>query len=267
MQIAQQMQSRMALLSPVRAWAELLICSANNDVGEGRASAGLEKYLCVIRMGRHLRQHPLLIDYLLALGIEELALKNLATFVIKGSGDQEYLKVVQDALQGQNHQSREQLQATIEVERLVGQKQVGSFRLWLMRIFSDTGSYEKCKEVSLRLESQRHGLLILTGLNAHNNMNGRWPETLEDIRLLAPAEAFVDPANGGDFVYRLTPEGFTLYSRGHNNIDENGEYNVTYDTETGEQIILPDDRLIWPSSNRRLKERKIRYEQSGTPDG
>jgi hypothetical protein len=47
-----------------------------------------------------------------------------------------------------------------------------------------------------------------------------------------------------------------LYSKGQNNIDENGSRTGT-----------ADDRLIWPSSHRRLKERKIRYEQSGAPDG
>jgi hypothetical protein len=253
LQVAQRTQSRMALLSPVRAWAELLICSANNDVGERRASAGLQKYLAVMCMARHFRQQRDMLDYLVALAIEELALKNIATFVIKGSGDQEHLKAVEEALRGENHQWRKELEAAIEVERLVGQKLMGSFRLWLTGIFSDTDSYEKYKEFSLRLETQRHGVLILTGLKAYNNMNGRWPDTLEDIRPLAPAEAFVDPSNGGGFVYRLRADEFILYSKGQNNIDEDGQYDVTYDTETGEPNILPDDRLIWPLE-RRLKE-------------
>jgi hypothetical protein len=261
-QLAQQMQSRMDMFRGVRMWASLLACAANNDTADGRPDKALEKYLCVIRMGRHLRQHPLLIDYLLALAIEQLALKNLATFVIEGSADQEHLKAVEDALRGENHQWRKELEAAIEVERLIGQKLMGSFRLWLTGIFSDTDSYERYKEFSLRLESQRHGALILTGLKGYKNNNGVWPEALEDIRSLAPAEAFVDPANGGSFVYKLTPEGFILYSRGHNNIDEDGQYNVTYDTETGEQIILPDDRLIWPPE-RRLCEMDEEHAKQG----
>jgi hypothetical protein len=113
--------------------------------------------------------------------------------------------------------------------------------------------YYKFREVYQRRVTDKRGTQIIIGLRRYKNRNGRWPETLEDIRLLAPAEAFVDPSNDGSFVYKLREDAFILYSRGQNNIDEDGEHNVTFDTETGERRILQDDWLIWPSE-RRLHE-------------
>ena len=58
-------------------------------------------------------------------------------------------------------------------------------------------------------------------------------------------EIFVDPINNSSFVYKLTDDGFKLYSKGKNNIDENGEFK-----RSG-----PDDWPIWPPpSKKRMAE-------------
>jgi hypothetical protein len=247
LQIAQQMQSRMALLSPVRVWAQLLICSANNDIGEGRAGAGLEKYLAVMSMAKHFRQQLDMVDYLTGIAIEALALENIRSFVMKASDGEEDLKAVQNALQGQNGQWRKQFEAVVEVDRLLARNVMGPIFLWFTRFFSHADApYERCMEISLHVQTDLRGVLILAALRRHKDKTGQWPQTLEDIRSLAPEEAFVDPTNGGNFVYRLTPDGFILYSRGPNNIDEAGQYNDEYDAQTAERKILRDDRMIWP---------------------
>jgi hypothetical protein len=55
-----------------------------------------------------------------------------------------------------------------------------------------------------------------------------------------------NPINGGSFVYKLTEEDFTLYSKGQNNIDEDGERN-----QSG-----ADDWPIWPPLSRKTKNEK-----------
>ena len=90
----------------------------------------------------------------------------------------------------------------------------------------------------------------MIGLRRYKNKNGHWPESLDDIKSLAPAEIFVDPVNDDSFVYKLTEENFTLYSKGKNNIDENGEY------QDG-----ADDRLIWPPWTTKAKEENPDAEQ------
>jgi len=93
----------------------------------------------------------------------------------------------------------------------------------------------------LRSITEQRGKLLIVALRRYKNKTGRWPQTLEAIKGLVPGEILVDPINGGSFVYKLTEENFTLYSKGNNNIDEGGKYRRRYG-ETSEG----DDWLIWP---------------------
>jgi hypothetical protein len=56
-----------------------------------------------------------------------------------------------------------------------------------------------------------------------------------------PAEAFIDLINNNSFVYKLTDENFTLYSKGKNGIDEGGRWGYVRALDRNE-----DDIAIWP---------------------
>ena len=112
------------------------------------------------------------------------------------------------------------------------------------------GTYYEIHDLYLLAHARKQGTLILTALRRFKNETGDWPEKLDDIQHLVPADTLVDPVAGDSFVYRLTDENFTLYSKGKNNIDEGGEYDVDYlDGETG-----PDDRPIWPPRSCKSEE-------------
>ena len=98
----------------------------------------------------------------------------------------------------------------------------------------------------LNIAEQRSAGVIIA-LRRYKNKTGQWPQKLDDIKPAAPEEIFVDPINGGSFVYRLTEENFTLYSKGKNNIDEGGQRS----SKSG-----ADDWLIWPTSSRKSKKEK-----------
>ena len=102
--------------------------------------------------------------------------------------------------------------------------------------------YHRLHDLYLRHASNQKGCQILIALRRYKNRNGHWPQSLDDIKKLTSAENFVDPLNGGSFVYARTDDGFKLYSKGNYNIDEDGEY--------------PDDWLIWPSRYYRTKKEK-----------
>ena len=85
------------------------------------------------------------------------------------------------------------------------------------------------------------GIRILVALRRYKDTNGRWPARLEEIQTCLPEETLMDPFNKGSFVYRLMPDRFRLYSRGRNNVDEEG----TWDPDNG-----PDDWPIWPPRDR-----------------
>ena len=85
-------------------------------------------------------------------------------------------------------------------------------------------AYRRIHDLYLRLMGDKRGSQIIIALRRYKNKYGRWPENLDDVKSLVPAEIFVDPINGDSFVYKLTEENFTLYSKGKNNIDNDGEY-------------------------------------------
>ena len=93
------------------------------------------------------------------------------------------------------------------------------------------------------------------------NKTGHWPENLEEVKSIAPAEIFIDPINGGSFVYKRTEENFTLYSKGKNNVDEGGEHETKYSEDYQKVEIIKDDWLIWPPKSRKTKEENTNAEQ------
>jgi len=107
-------------------------------------------------------------------------------------------------------------------------------------------------DLYLRATAEQRGTRLIITLRRYKNENSRWPESLEKIKTLTSAEILVDAINGGSFVYKLTEENFTLYSKGKNNIDEGGKR----DPESG-----ADDWLIWPRKTRKTKEEKVNAEQ------
>jgi hypothetical protein len=107
-------------------------------------------------------------------------------------------------------------------------------------------SYCGVHDIYLRTIADKRGCQIIIALRRYKNKYGHWPESLEDVKDLVPAEVLVDPINGGSFVYKLTDDNFTLYSKGKNNIDENGQYNSTWDPNTRQRIVKQDDFLFWP---------------------
>ncbi len=103
--------------------------------------------------------------------------------------------------------------------------------------------FERMHTLYLRIIRDNSGSQILIALKRYKTKYGSWPETLNDVKLFASAEAFIDPTNAGPFVYKVSGQDFILYSRGENNIDENGEYRAQY--KDG-----PDDWPIWPPRQR-----------------
>ena len=100
-----------------------------------------------------------------------------------------------------------------------------------------TRHYGGLHNIYLKRLAQRRASRLLISLKQYYIENGRWPEDLDEIASLVPAEAFIDPLNNDFFVYKTTEDTFTLYSKGKNNIDENGLHL---------RNVGLDDLLFWP---------------------
>jgi hypothetical protein len=107
--------------------------------------------------------------------------------------------------------------------------------------------HHKLHDVYLRSIAGQRGCHIVIALKRYKNRTGLWPQSLDDIKNITAPENLIDPINNSSFVYKLTGDNFTLYSKGKNNIDENGNYE--YAEQGG-----PDDRLIWPNKISEMEE-------------
>ena len=352
-------------LAAMRRWAYLLSRVANNDLGEGRINQAFEKYIAVLQMGSHQCQQVTLVEMMVGLAVEALALRRFDRFIVTGNAAEDHLTIIEEALTGIEHDWSSDFSRIFEYEKLLARSMLSNSyeenpegktrlsqdplvearanakalvedeemkkmltdeqmrrisklslpltyrqrkvlkastilswffmpstpekagkiidasyeRLYTMaepnfdwqkepKKFSLTSAkfnyrfttemlvyilepvYYSIHDIYLRTVATKKGSQIIVALRRYKNKNGTWPQTLDEIEPLAPAEIFVDPFNNGPFVYKFTDDSFMLYSKGKNNIDEKGEYNYDYEEEKAE----PDDWLIWPPRSRKAKE-------------
>jgi hypothetical protein len=228
----------------------LLQRAANNDIGEGRMEPAIEKCKCLLRLAQHLRQQPTLIDHLLSINVEFAGLRTLANVIMDNRStraDSDVIAALPIPTELTWTTSR---QLMTEVENLFAaiRRRNMSVLQRLQECFAGP-TVEECIEGAerpyLRLLAQRRGTHIILALKKYRSTHARWPQSLDEVKSLVPPEVFVDPLNGGAFVYKLTQDSFTLYSKGENSIDENGN-------RTGGA----DDRPIWPRPSRRTQSRQ-----------
>ena len=122
-----------------------------------------------------------------------------------------------------------------------------------MLVLIEESTYSKIHDLYLRGDSFKKGALLLIAMRRYKDKNGVWPENLNEIKGLTNEENFIDPVNDQFFVYKLTDDSFTLYSKGKNGIDDNGERFSEYCTETNQTKKTADDIKIW-SLKKRKKE-------------
>jgi hypothetical protein len=245
----------------MRQWGFLLRSAANNDIAEGRVDAAMMKWQCLLQMGNHLRQQPDLIDHLLANSVAEAAMEPMRDYIVTGGPTETHLQKIEAMSLPMEDHWAEYDKETRLTEALISQrvkeqispldclrhpiKALQTFRVarTINSLTSFTASrFDDAGYLYRRNIATARGIRILVALRRYKDTNGRWPARLQEIQACLPEEALTDPRNKGSFVYRLTPDGFRLYSRGQNNVDEEG----TWDPDNG-----PDDWPIWPPRDRR----------------
>ena len=73
-------------------------------------------------------------------------------------------------------------------------------------------TYRGLHDAYLNSLALRRGSRLLIVIKQYHNENGTWPESLEEIKSAAPAEAFIDPVTGNQLQYEKHGESFSLCS-------------------------------------------------------
>lgn len=238
-------------IAPMRQWAFLLVRAGNYDISQGKMNLALEKYMSVIQLARHESQQPLAIDFIVGVAIESIALRAIARFIVEDNPSESLLSMIKAVPLPTKEQWAEDSESMLEVERLINKKWNRRFGLlerargwWMFRsVFKEFKDNKKTRRLLyLRLIANRRGNRILIALRRYKNEHGTWPKSLADLKNLIPAEILIDPINNKSFVYKLTADSFTIYSKGENGIDEDGKRDIF-----NKEKNATDDWPIWPA--------------------
>jgi hypothetical protein len=224
-------------LQATRQWTYFLARAANNDIAEGRIEKALEKYFCIIRMGRHSFQQPVALDILVGIAMESIALQRLRFCIIETDLTEEQIQTIQNAIKQSDNEWTREWDDMIEVETLYNKQSplLSRLKSWWQNWRGNKSTFDRLNEIKLRFLADRRGTDILIALVRYKNKNSRWPKSLDELQAFFDKDILIDPQNNGPFVYKLTEVDFVLYSIGLNNIDEGGRYREG-----------ADDRPIWP---------------------
>ncbi|MCK5565521.1 MAG: hypothetical protein KAJ07_09770 [Planctomycetes bacterium] len=105
-------------------WAQLLIRSANYDLGQGLIDKGLNKTLSVFQIAKHVYQQSSMIHYLSAVAIENMTLSKLNRIIIEQPLSDEQLELIEHHLQKQIFIWTEDWPRTIDYEKWIAKQEL-----------------------------------------------------------------------------------------------------------------------------------------------
>jgi hypothetical protein len=203
-------------------WSPLLLQVANNDLGEGRTEAGLEKLLCLLHMANHFlsQDHPWY--YSVGMGMAMDGLSSCNRLVVLENVPPDWLARLEAALPPTQDTWAEKSRRLDEVADLYERGLERGIARRLAHTFLSAWPSESLRVFYLvHLSHCRAGHLLVT-LRRHKDRTGAWPTSLSEIDLRVSRETSLDPFSGKPFGYRPAGDTFLLYSVGPNGTDEGG---------------------------------------------
>mgnify|MGYP001046613613 CR=1 FL=1 len=246
----EQLYSPITPTSEMRPWLFFLSRAINNDIGEGRIEAAIQKYACIVRMVGHLYQQPVIMHQLVGIAIEAYPTTMAARLIVEGDMSNTRLDLMAEVLLGveDRWQREKETILSIDAVREAKWQQQLSFiervREWLE--FGRGADYAESMECQYyHVLGVRRGLHILVALRRFRNGRGHWPDSLEAIAPMLADKILSDTEICGTFIYKTAGDDFVLYGTGPNGIDDGGKGRPD-----------DDDVPVWPTSRMLFEEKR-----------
>ena len=203
-------------------WGGLLLQAGNNDLGEGRTDAGLEKLLCLLHVAGHFLTQDQPWCYRLGMELTVDGWSLYARLAVEGSVPQEWLTKLEAALPPTRDTWAEKSR---QLDELADLYERDFYRDALQRLAHTlwAGRPSDALRVSyLEHLSRCRAARVLVALRRHKDRTGVWPTRLAEVEPYLSPEMVIDPFSGRQFRYGIKDNTFILYSVGPNRTDEGG---------------------------------------------
>ncbi len=215
--VSQALKQRGSRFSAAYSGAHLLMQAANNDLGEGRVEAALEKLLGVLRMGGHFRAQFDPSDYAVGLAITAEGVKRVGELLRAGAIPPDWLARFEAALPPVEDTWREDSRRDEEINRLYRRQTREGVGMRLVGTLVDRfgARLAAMQQTYLGQLTEFRIARILLELRRYKDETGSWPASLDDIRGRVPLQALLDPVTRKPFDYCLTGNTFQLQTSDH----------------------------------------------------
>jgi hypothetical protein len=213
--------------------AMLAVRAANNDLGENRPEAALEKLLAALRIAKQLSSQASSPEFVAGWAICDTVVEQITSVVANYHVPNSWLEKFETEIAAIEYTRAERFREYTKVLNLYMKKHGwGRSQLVQTLIGLIPGRAKAGLPSSEGTLAKLRGCRIVFALRRHKDTTGAWPQSLSEIQAGLPHEALVDPLSKRPFLYRQGHGSFVLYGVGSNGIDDGGN--------------IRSDYLLWP---------------------
>ncbi len=232
-------QTRMNAVQNVRSLGRALAAEARLQRDEDPEGAQ-ETLLEAFELGTRAVQDGLMIDYQVGLAIQLLAVEELKS--LAAVHPEVGPVVMRELLELRRHvESAPEVTAR---ERAYIESATTGISGWLMRRNLDAligSAVEATHAAETRSMAQQSLFITHLAIREYQRQHSSWPSTLEDVRVGILPNVPLDPYSNQPLIYRVTDDGYQLYSVGENQVDDGGTGDATGKTADFVYDLAPSD--------------------------
>lgn len=227
--------------SAMRQLARAFVADMRVNLANGQADETVVSGLAAFRLGKKCYRDGLMIDYLVGLAVQGVAINEFRQLVAQDqTARAEILRRLVPLLET-GESAEEVIQRELGYIKSASRGYIG----WIVRLnFNQMmeASVEAARQAALRTTARQRLFVIHLALHAYRDEHGAWPDTLAELAPEILASIPVDPYSKTQFVYRIENGDYRLYSVGKNLVDDGGEADetglgpdMTYDLTTDDE--------------------------------
>ena len=203
---------KMDFLGFIKQCSFLLAKSANNDISEGRLEDALEKSLSLIQMGKHFKDQPEETYFLIGIASESIGSRCIRYIIFNNDVSETQLQKIETAFEmpGSFEKETEEIYAIERLRERASSPDRSLYERFMIWRNLKMPAKRELKEVYVRFSTDYRANSVFIALRRYKNKTGQWPESLNEIKQLAPSEAFIDSATGKQLKYEKQGQDFSL---------------------------------------------------------